>query len=209
MNDVDPQRQRGLRSLMARAARVTMEEAGPLLSVRPLTQVAASLLPQQSFNRVRTNLLRAAGVKIGHHSLVQGAVQIVGARGAARLLSIGDYTIITGPLRVDLGAPVRIGDAVRIGHDVILLTISHAIGSKHLRAGKSEASGIEIGAGAWLASRVTVLPGVQIGAGAVVAAGAVVTRDVPENTLVAGVPARVLRTLESSSSFEDHSPGQR
>jgi acetyltransferase-like isoleucine patch superfamily enzyme len=55
---------------------------------------------------------------------------------------------------------------------------------------------IVIDDGAWIASRVTVLPGVTIGSGAIVAAGAVVAADVPPHTMVGGVPARVLRTLE-------------
>ena len=54
---------------------------------------------------------------------------------------------------------------------------------------------VRIGDDAWLGANVTVLPGVTIGNGAVVAAGAVVSRDVEENTVVGGVPARVLRRL--------------
>ena len=48
----------------------------------------------------------------------------------------------------------------------------------------------------WLGSNVTVLPGVRIGEGAIVAAGAVVTKDVPENTVVGGVPAKVIKKIE-------------
>ncbi|GAB4461186.1 MAG: hypothetical protein OHK0029_26110 [Armatimonadaceae bacterium] len=48
----------------------------------------------------------------------------------------------------------------------------------------------------WIASRVTILKGVHIGTGAVVAAGAVVTKNVPARTLVAGVPAKVIRSLD-------------
>jgi acetyltransferase-like isoleucine patch superfamily enzyme len=54
---------------------------------------------------------------------------------------------------------------------------------------------IRIGRGAWIAAGATVLQGVTVGDDAVVAAGAVVTKDVPPRTLVAGVPARVIRAL--------------
>ena len=53
---------------------------------------------------------------------------------------------------------------------------------------------IIIGNHVWIGMNVTILKGVRIGDGAIVAAGAVVTKDVPENTLVGGVPARVLKT---------------
>ena len=52
-----------------------------------------------------------------------------------------------------------------------------------------------IGDGCWLGARAVVLPGVRIGAGSIVAAGALVTRDVPPNSLVAGVPAKLVRDL--------------
>jgi acetyltransferase-like isoleucine patch superfamily enzyme len=65
---------------------------------------------------------------------------------------------------------------------------------------------VTIGSGVWIASRVTVLPGVRIGDGAVVAAGAVVARDVPAHTLVGGVPARVIRSLDGASGARPAGP---
>jgi acetyltransferase-like isoleucine patch superfamily enzyme len=65
---------------------------------------------------------------------------------------------------------------------------------------------IIIGDGVWIASRVTVLPGVFIGDGSVVAAGAVVSRDVAPNTMVAGVPARLVRELEVDTPQRRHRP---
>jgi acetyltransferase-like isoleucine patch superfamily enzyme len=179
----------------SRLARASLEEISPFFPRKVVAESLAGLLPQQSFNRTRTALLRAAGVRVGDRSLIQGPVRLTGKGNPCELLSIGDDTLITGPLHADLGAPIRIGHSVRIGHDVSLLTVNHAIGERWLRSGTSVFGPIDIGDGAWIASRVTVLPGVTIGAGSVVAAGAVVTRNVAPNTLVAGVPARVVRTL--------------
>lgn len=184
--------------LWTRLARASIEEIAPFLPRKVIAETAASVLPHQTFNRTRTALLRAAGVRIGEHSLVLGPIRITGDGDPCSLLTIGHNTIVTGPLQVDLGAPLRIGDWVRIGHDVALLTIDHKIGTDFLRSGTTTYGPIEIGNGSWIASRVTVLPGVSIGKSSVVAAGAVVTRDVPPNTLVAGVPARVVRALDGA-----------
>ena len=57
---------------------------------------------------------------------------------------------------------------------------------------------IHIGKQVWIGANATILPGVTVGDGAVIAAGAVVTRDVPERAVVAGVPARVVKTIEKA-----------
>jgi acetyltransferase-like isoleucine patch superfamily enzyme len=181
-------------SFVSRLLRAAKEDVEPIASRQILVHLAETL-PSSSFFRVRTAMLRAAGVKIGEHSLVQGKVRLTGNGNPCELLSIGEHTLVTGGLHVDLGAPIRIGNWVRIGHDVSLLTINHAVGPHYLRAGVSFFGEIVIEDGCWLASRCTVLPGVSIGAGAIVAAGSVVTRNVPKHTLVAGVPARVVREL--------------
>ncbi|HEY5376731.1 MAG TPA: DapH/DapD/GlmU-related protein [Polyangiaceae bacterium] len=177
-----------------RLMQVVFEEVEPLASRRVFAQLAAGF-PTQTFSRARTAMLRAAGMLIGERSLVQGPLRITGSGNPCQDFSIGTYTLISGALHADIGAPIRIGDNVRIGHDVSLLTVDHEVGPEEMRAGTRKFGPIEIGNGAWLASRVVVLPGVRIGAGAVVGAGSVVTRDVPANTLVVGVPARVVRNL--------------
>ena len=56
---------------------------------------------------------------------------------------------------------------------------------------------IHIGRDVWIGANAVILPGITIGDGAVIAAGAVVTKDVPENTVAGGVPARVIKTILS------------
>ena len=57
---------------------------------------------------------------------------------------------------------------------------------------------VEIGDNVWIGSGSVILPGVCIGAGSIIGAGAVVTKDVPERSIVAGVPARIIRRLDEA-----------
>ena len=93
----------------------------------------------------------------------------------------------------DMGG-IDIGDDTMLGPNVTLLTSGHPTQVAERQAGITVAP-IRLGANVWIGAGATVLGGVTIGDGAVVAAGAVVTRDVPAASLVAGVPARVLRAL--------------
>lgn len=187
-----------------RVARAASEEFGLLGSRRVLAQFAAGF-PSQAFSRSRTAVLRASGMHIGTGSQIQGALHVTAdnwSDNPCRQIWIGDFTMVSGNLHCDVGAPIRIGNRVRIGHGVTLLTVDHQVGSEDMRSGKRKYGPIEIGDGAWLASCVLVLPGVVIGAGAIVAAGSVVTRDVPANTLVLGTPARVSRSLNAGGESE-------
>jgi maltose O-acetyltransferase len=183
------------RQASARLLAVLREELEVFDPAKAAAQAVSAALPHLAFSRTRTLVLRGAGFRMGPRSRVMGSLMVTGRGDHRTLFSIGDECMITGPLMVDLEAPVRIGDRVHIGHDGLLLTVDHRIGSARQRCGASDRRPIVIEDGAWLGARVTVLPGVTIGAGSVVAAGAVVTRDVPPNTVVAGVPARVLREL--------------
>lgn len=89
---------------------------------------------------------------------------------------------------------VTIGDGSLIGHNVVLATINHDFDPSH--RSDNHPAPIVIGQDVWIGSNATILPGVTIGDGAVVAAGAVVTRDVLPMTVVGGVPAKVIKTLQ-------------
>ncbi|HET7539206.1 MAG TPA: hypothetical protein VFK05_05020 [Polyangiaceae bacterium] len=193
-----------LQNVWPRLKRAAFEEVEGLLSRRVLAQLAQGF-PAQSLCRARTALLRSAGMKIGANSLVQGPIRITGEGNPCENISIGAFTLISGSLHCDVGAPLVIGDRVRIGHDVSLLTVDHRVGPEEMRSGERRFGPIEIGDGAWLASRVVVLPGIRIGAGSIVAAASVVTRDIPPNTLAVGAPARVVRTLSRRGDSDPES----
>ena len=86
---------------------------------------------------------------------------------------------------------ITIEDNVLIGPKVNLITTGHPLEIENRRSTISKP--IVIKTYAWLGANVTVMPGVTIGEKAIVAAGAVVTKDVPEGTIVGGVPAKVIK----------------
>jgi acetyltransferase-like isoleucine patch superfamily enzyme len=106
-------------------------------------------------------------------------------------LALGQNIFINIGCRFQDTGGITIGDGTLIGHGSTLTTLNHAI-DPNRRADMAPAP-IVIGRKVWLGAGVTVVPGVTIGDGAIVAAGAVVTKDVPANAIVAGVPAKLLR----------------
>ena len=102
-------------------------------------------------------------------------------------------TINAGCCFQDQGG-IEIGDDVLIGHQVVITTINHDL--HPLRRGNMTPAPVKIGKKVWIGSHATILPGVTVGNGAVIAAGAVVTKDVPPNTVVGGVPAKVIKEIE-------------
>jgi acetyltransferase-like isoleucine patch superfamily enzyme len=95
---------------------------------------------------------------------------------------------------------VDICDEVMVGPSVNIITSGHALKPSERRA-YVEASPIVIEKGVWIAAGATIIGGVTIGENSVIAAGSVVTKDIPANSLAAGVPARVIRSLEESAEL--------
>lgn len=89
---------------------------------------------------------------------------------------------------------IEIGDDALIGHQVVIATLNHDL--HPLRRGSMTHKPVKIGKKVWIGAHATILPGVTIGNGAVIAAGAVVTKDVPPNTVVGGVPAKILKEID-------------
>lgn len=96
-------------------------------------------------------------------------------------------------------APVHMGDYVMIGPGTMITTVNHPLSPRKRRRHIGQAKPVVIGRDVWIGGNCTILPGVTIGNNVVVAAGAVVTKDVPDNCVVAGVPAKVIRKLEDDT----------
>ncbi|WP_304425676.1 DapH/DapD/GlmU-related protein [uncultured Adlercreutzia sp.] len=104
-------------------------------------------------------------------------------------------TLELGSGYINSGLKLRVADRVTIGEGVAIGTDATIMDSDHhaLNGEPVKTAPVVIGDHVWVGTRVTILSGVTVGSGSVIAAGSVVTRDVPENCLVAGVPARIVK----------------
>jgi acetyltransferase-like isoleucine patch superfamily enzyme len=145
-------------------------------------------------------------ISIGRLSLI-GAELFVSAHGGR--ISIGECCFVGPGTRVWSAGHVRIGNRVLISHNVnIFDSLTHPLSARerhahflaiatsgHPKSIDLAEEPVTIGDDAWIGAGAAVLKGVSIGACAVVGVGAVVTHDVPAATIVAGNPARPIRTL--------------
>lgn len=113
-------------------------------------------------------------------------------------LSIGNRCYIHDGTSIAAYYQVSIGDRVLMGRDCLITDNDQHRIEPERRQELPESEAVVIENDVWLGDRVTVLKGVRIGRGSVVAAGSVVTKDVEPYTVVAGVPARPIRTLDAT-----------
>jgi acetyltransferase-like isoleucine patch superfamily enzyme len=137
--------------------------------------------------------MRTLGAHLAKDATIHGGTYL----SRPEHLVIGAGSFLNRNCYLDLEDRIVLGDRVVIGHGTTLVTTKHKIGPSDKRCDGYTSASIHIGNGAWVGANVTVLAGVTIGSGAVVAAGALVVRDVPPDTLVAGVPAQVVRSLDA------------
>ncbi|SBT09334.1 putative acetyltransferase [Candidatus Propionivibrio aalborgensis] len=146
-------------------------------------------------------------IRIGCQSRIEGQL-LVFAHGGT--ISVGDWCFVGPGTCIWSGASIKIGDRVMISHNVnIFDNLTHPLdpARRHLHfrhiIEQGHPQDIDLGDrpvviedDAWIAASATILRGVRIGRGAIVGAAAVVTRDVPPMSVVAGNPARIVRHLD-------------
>ena len=109
-------------------------------------------------------------------------------------IKVGKNVFINACCKFQDQGGIEIGNGVLIGHNVTLATLNHDERPSHRQNIYSKP--IKIGDNVWIGSNATILQGVTIGNGAIVGANAVVTHDISENTIVAGVPAKIIRKIK-------------
>lgn len=107
-------------------------------------------------------------------------------------ITVGKNVFINACCHFQDHGGVSLGDGCQIGHNVVFATLNHGLAPEDRQT--TYPAPITLGKNVWVGSNSTILQGVTIGDNAVVA-GAVVTKDVPENTIVGGVPARIIRKI--------------
>ena len=110
-------------------------------------------------------------------------------------IEIGDNFYANHNLTILDCAKVTFGDNILIGPNCSFFTPEHPLDVKTRNSGVEYAREIKVGSNVWFGGNVTVLSGVTIGDNSVIGAGSVVTKDIPENVVVAGNPAKIIKTI--------------
>jgi acetyltransferase-like isoleucine patch superfamily enzyme len=146
--------------------------------------------------------LRRHGAAIGHGTYAKGPLHLdnaytdLNSAGDFRHLTAGRDCYLGKNVTLDLAAPILLGDEVILAAGALVLTHQDC-GARRMAAYYARrTASVTIGDGAWIGAGAVILAGARIGECAVVGAGAVVLRDVPPFTVVGGVPAVVLRSLD-------------
>lgn len=137
----------------------------------------------------KRKLLNAINFQIGEGTKVVGPIEVTGK------LIVGDNCWIGKNFKVNGNGTVTIGDNCDIAPEVTFQTGGHIIGTSDRRAGEGVIFNQSVGSGTWIGGRVTILNNTNIGKSCVIAGCACVTKNVEDNTLVGGVPAKCIRRL--------------
>lgn len=165
--------------------------------------VLANHLPRLwPFDRYRYLVYRWSGITIGDRSTLYGPLTIR-PYGGSENICIGHDTFLNVSTSFSVVYDtVTIGNHVQIGPRVSFETMGHGLVFERGKGRGRTSSPIVVEDEVWIGAGATILEGVTIGRGSVIAAGAVVVKDVPAGVLVGGVPARVIRRLDTTEATQ-------
>jgi acetyltransferase-like isoleucine patch superfamily enzyme len=162
-----------------------------VISYEFLMTLVFSLPRYRSCIFLKQILLRFMGAKFGKGVVIYPGVWI----SPGRNLVIGDDVDLAKDVLITTSGGVIINDRALIGYRTQIISSNHSIppiGEPFPISGDAHAP-VDIGKDVWIGANCVITPGVSIGEGAVVAAGSVVTKDVKANSVVGGVPAKLIK----------------
>lgn len=148
-------------------------------------------LPEDDVN-ARCQLIKEIFGTTGEHIHVEANIRV----DYGYNIYIGENFYSNHDLTILDVAPVTIGDNCMIAPGVHIYTATHPIDPMERNSGLEYAKPVVIGDNCWIGGRSIINPGVTIGNNVVIASGTVVTKDVPDNVVVAGVPAKVIKQIK-------------
>ena len=168
-----------------------------------LGKFCCALLDHCIVPQVRVVLLRLFGAEIGRNTIIHEVKFINLYRGSFRNFQVGNDCFIGHDCLFDLAAPIRLGDQVTLAQRVSVLT--------HLNVGypdhplqqyyPARVAGVEVGNGAFVGVSSTIMCGVSIGKRSFIAAGSVVIHSTPDQVVLGGATAQVIRELPRDNSY--------
>ena len=162
-----------------------------VVSYEFLMKMVFALPRYRVFVFLKTTLLKLVGASIGKGVVIYPSVWICPGKN----LHMGNNVDVALGVIITTSGGVFIGDRTLIGYRTQILSSNHTIPpiGKPFPISGDDHKPIYIGEDVWIGANCVITAGVTIGKGAVIAAGAVVTNDLPENCIVGGVPAKIIR----------------
>ncbi len=144
----------------------------------------------------RQKILKQLFKQIGERPFFEGPIYMSYGSNT----TIGNDFYANFNLTIVDDVPVTIGDHVMCGPNVMISVTGHPLQSALRRNGEQFSKTVKIGDDVWIGGNVAILPGVQIGNNVTLGAGSVITHNVPDNSVVVGVPGRVIKKLPPTES---------
>lgn len=173
-----------------------------VVSYEAVMQVLFALPRFRTITFVKVLLLKIMGAKVGRKPYIYPGVWITPGRN----LTLGDNVDLAKDVLITTTGGVTIGDRTLVGYRSMILSSNHTIppvgepfpvsGDKH--------NPIHISNDVWIGANCIITAGVTIGKGAVIAAGSVVTKDIPDNSIAAGVPAKIIKMRSDLTNNENN-----